>query len=52
MPVLLSMQGEEQKKLDILSNDVFVNALRSSGRTVRRLTHSPPFPHPQKHLKK
>jgi fructose-1,6-bisphosphatase len=27
-------QGEEQKKLDILSNEVFVNALVSSGRTV------------------
>jgi fructose-1,6-bisphosphatase I len=29
------MQGEEQKKLDVLSNDVFINALVSSGRTVR-----------------
>ncbi|XP_028057023.1 fructose-1,6-bisphosphatase, cytosolic-like, partial [Camellia sinensis] len=26
-------QGEEQKKLDVLSNDVFVKALISSGRT-------------------
>ncbi|CAI7783369.1 unnamed protein product [Closterium sp. NIES-54] len=28
-----NVQGEEQKKLDILSNDVFVKALVSSGRT-------------------
>ncbi|KAL1198786.1 Fructose-1,6-bisphosphatase, cytosolic [Cardamine amara subsp. amara] len=28
-----NIQGEEQKKLDVLSNDVFVNALISSGRT-------------------
>ncbi|CAL5431068.1 unnamed protein product [Camellia sinensis] len=27
-------QGEEQKKLDILSNDVFVKVLISSGRTI------------------
>lgn len=27
------MQGEEQKKLDVLSNDVFIKALVSSGRT-------------------
>ncbi len=27
------MQGEDQKKLDVVSNDVFCNALRSSGRT-------------------
>ncbi|KAG0620962.1 hypothetical protein M758_4G257900, partial [Ceratodon purpureus] len=27
-----NVQGEEQKKLDVLSNDVFVNALVSSGR--------------------
>jgi hypothetical protein len=27
-------QGEEQKKLDVLSNEVFVKALVSSGRTV------------------
>lgn len=30
----LKLQGEEQKKLDVLSNDVFINALISSGRTV------------------
>jgi hypothetical protein len=30
-----SLQGEEQKKLDVLSNEVFVKALVSSGRTVR-----------------
>ncbi|KAK7302481.1 hypothetical protein RJT34_13371 [Clitoria ternatea] len=28
-----NIQGEEQKKLDVLSNEVFVNALISSGRT-------------------
>ena len=28
-----AMQGEDQKKLDVVSNDVFCNALRSSGRT-------------------
>ncbi|XP_021761022.1 fructose-1,6-bisphosphatase, cytosolic [Chenopodium quinoa] len=28
-----NVQGEEQKKLDVLSNEVFVNALTSSGRT-------------------
>ena len=27
------MQGEDQKKLDVISNDVFCNVLRSSGRT-------------------
>lgn len=27
-----NVQGEEQKKLDVLSNDVFINALVSSGR--------------------
>ncbi|KAG2396295.1 Fructose-1,6-bisphosphatase protein [Vigna angularis] len=29
-----NVQGEEQKKLDVLSNEVFVKALISSGRTV------------------
>ena len=29
----LQSQGEDQKKLDVVSNDVFCNALRSSGRT-------------------
>ncbi|KAI7998143.1 Fructose-1,6-bisphosphatase, cytosolic [Camellia lanceoleosa] len=28
------LDGEEQKKLDVLSNDVFVKALISSGRTI------------------
>ncbi|CAH8360275.1 unnamed protein product [Eruca vesicaria subsp. sativa] len=28
-----NIQGEEQKKLDVLSNDVFVKAFVSSGRT-------------------
>jgi len=26
-------QGEDQKKLDVVSNEVFCNALRASGRT-------------------
>jgi fructose-1,6-bisphosphatase I len=26
-------QGEEQKKLDVISNDIFCNCLRMSGRT-------------------
>lgn len=30
---LTNVQGEEQKKLDVLSNDVFIKALTSSGRT-------------------
>lgn len=30
----LWQQGEEQKKLDVLSNEVFIKALVSSGRTV------------------
>ena len=30
-----NIQGEDQKKLDVISNDVFCNALRASGRTVR-----------------
>ncbi|URE24705.1 Fructose-1-6-bisphosphatase [Musa troglodytarum] len=29
-----NVQGEEQKKLDVLSNEVFVKALISSGRTI------------------
>lgn len=28
-----NVQGEDQKKLDVISNDVFCNTLRSSGRT-------------------
>lgn len=27
------VQGEEQKKLDVISNDIFCNVLRMSGRT-------------------
>lgn len=27
------MQGEDQKKLDVVSNEIFCNVLRSSGRT-------------------
>lgn len=33
----VGIQGEEQKKLDVLSNEVFVKALISSGRTVSSL---------------
>jgi fructose-1,6-bisphosphatase len=33
-----NIQGEDQKKLDVISNDVFCNALRASGRTVRAAT--------------
>jgi len=29
-----NVQGEEQKKLDVLSNDIMVNSLRASGRTA------------------
>lgn len=36
-----SLQGEEQKKLDVLSNEVFVKALVSSGRTVSKIFVSP-----------
>lgn len=28
-----SVQGEDQKKLDVISNDIFCNTLRSTGRT-------------------
>lgn len=28
------MQGEEQKKLDVLSNEIMVNSLRASGKTA------------------
>jgi Fructose-1-6-bisphosphatase, N-terminal domain len=28
-----ALQGEDQKKLDVISNDIFCNVLRSSGRT-------------------
>lgn len=31
------MQGEDQKKLDVVSNEVFKNCLASCGRTVRLL---------------
>jgi len=30
---LIPSQGEEQKKLDVISNDIFCNCLRNSGRT-------------------
>lgn len=28
------MQGEEQKKLDVLSNDIMINSLRACGKTA------------------
>jgi fructose-1,6-bisphosphatase I len=28
-----NVQGEEQKKLDVLSNDIMINSLRASGKT-------------------
>ena len=31
-----NVQGEDQKKLDVVSNEVFCNCLRQTGRTVRR----------------
>ena len=31
---MFGRKGEEQKKLDVLSNEVFIKALVSSGRTV------------------
>jgi hypothetical protein len=34
MNTIIIFQGEEQKKLDVLSNQVFVKALVGSGRTV------------------
>ena len=30
-----NISGEDQKKLDVVSNEVFSNCLRASGRTVR-----------------
>ena len=33
-----NVQGEDQKKLDVLSNDVFCATLRESGRTAIRAT--------------
>lgn len=29
-----NVQGEDQKKLDILSNDIMINSLRASGKTA------------------
>ena len=29
-----NIQGEEQKKLDVLANDIMVNSLRASGKTA------------------
>lgn len=37
----MNVQGEEQKKLDVISNDVLKNALRTSGESL-----TTPFPSP------
>jgi len=29
-----NVQGEAQKKLDVIANDIFINALKSSGKTA------------------
>ena len=29
-----NVQGEEQKKLDVLANDIMINSLRASGKTA------------------
>lgn len=34
-----NISGEDQKKLDIVSNEVFSNCLRASGRTVSTAHH-------------
>lgn len=39
-----NIQGEDQKKLDVISNEVFCNALRASGRTVRLTLQQNPVP--------
>ena len=39
-----NIQGEDQKKLDVISNEVFCNALRASGRTVRLIHVALPEP--------
>ena len=36
----MNVQGEEQKKLDVISNDVLKNALRSSGESPAQPTPS------------
>ncbi len=38
------MQGEDQKKLDIVSNEVFCNALRNSGKTGVIASEEEDFP--------
>ena len=49
-----NVQGEDQKKLDVLANDLFINMLKSSfevriytlhTETARRLTLIKPFPY-------
>ena len=37
-------QGEDQKKLDVVSNEVFCNALRASGRTGIIASEEEDFP--------
>jgi fructose-1,6-bisphosphatase I len=31
---MTNVQGEEQKKLDVLSNDIMINSLRASGKVA------------------
>ncbi len=39
------LQGEDQKKLDVVSNEVFKNCLASCGRTVRPQQVTPQAPY-------
>ena len=39
-----ALQGEDQKKLDIVSNEVFCNALRNSGKTGVIASEEEDFP--------
>ena len=38
----VNVQGEDQKKLDVVSNDIFCEVLRTSGRTC--LLYTSPSP--------
>ena len=42
--VFCGWQGEDQKKLDIVSNEVFCNALRNSGKTGVIASEEEDFP--------
>ncbi|KAG9298940.1 hypothetical protein G9A89_015962 [Geosiphon pyriformis] len=39
-----NVQGEEQKKLDVISNEIFINALRSSGKVAVMVSEEDEFP--------